>query len=141
MSETYIPVALRREVIERAHHCCEYCGIPAGATLAPHEPDHVIGEQHGGTTTLDNLALACYRCNRFKGPNIATRDDESGAVIPLFNPRTDRWSDHFQLDGAVILPLTGSGRGTVQLLRLNDEQRVALRAAMLQQNRYSPPTN
>lgn len=141
MSETYIPVALRREVVARAGHCCEYCGVSDTVTTVRHEPDHVIGEQHGGTTTLDNLAYACFRCNRFKGPNIATRDPASGEVIPLFNPRTDHWSEHFRLRGVMIEPLTNIGRGTVALLRLNDEQRVALRASLLEQGSYSPPSS
>jgi HNH endonuclease len=139
MSGTYISAAMRRKVIARAHGCCEYCGIPEGMTLAPHEPDHVIGEQHGGSTGLDNLACACFRCNRFKGPNIATLDPQTGALTPLFNPRADHWSEHFRLDEAVIEPLTPVGRGTAMFLRLNDEQRIALRAELIRQGRYSAP--
>ncbi len=133
--------ALRHTVADRAHHCCEYCGISEDATLVPHEPDHVIGEQHGGATALANLAYACFRCNRYKGPNIATRDPQTGTLVPLFNPRTERWAVHFQLDGAVIVPLMQVGRGTVLLLRVNDEQRLLLRAELLRQGRYSPPTS
>ncbi|HEY7832984.1 MAG TPA: HNH endonuclease signature motif containing protein [Ktedonobacterales bacterium] len=81
---------MRRAVIARAHNRCEYCGVPEGATFTPHEPDHVIGEQHGGATALDNLAYACFRCNRFKGPNIATRDPQTNLLVVLYNPRTDQ---------------------------------------------------
>jgi hypothetical protein len=109
--------------------------------LAPHEPDHVIGEQHGGVTSLDNLAHACFRCNRYKGPNTATRDPRTGNLVPLFNPRTERWSTHFQLDGAAIVPLTPVGRGTVLLLHFNDEQRLLLRTELLREGRYSPPVS
>lgn len=135
-----VSVALRRAVAERAQHCCEYCGIAEDAVLAPHEPDHIIGEQHGGATSLLNLAYACFRCNRYKGPNIATQDPLTGHLVPLFNPRAERWSEHFQLDGAVIVSLTPVGRGTALLLRFNDEQRVLLRAELLRQGRYRPPT-
>jgi len=135
MSETYISAALRRAVVERARNRCEYCGIPEDATLVPHEPDHVIGEQHGGKTDLDNLSNACFRCNRWKGPNIATLDPQTGLLTPLYNPRHDQWSDHFRLAGAIIEPLTPAGRGTAMLLRFNDEQRVALRAELVQQDR------
>ncbi len=100
MSATTVSAALRRTVVERAQHCCEYCGTFEDAVLVPHEPDHIIGEQHGGVTSLVNLAQACFRCNRYKGPNIATRDPLTGHLVPLFNPRTEQWSDHFQLDGA-----------------------------------------
>lgn len=130
---------MRRAVVRRAGGSCEYCGIGDDAVLAPHEPDHVIGEQHGGETTLDNLAYACFRCNRFKGPNIATHDPVTGGLVPLFDPRQDRWLDHFRLDGVEIVPLTPVGRGTAWLLRFNDEQRLLLRTELLRQGRYEPP--
>src|SRR5689334_13094359 len=139
MSNTRILAAMRRAVIERANHCCEYCGTPESATLAPHEPDHVVGEQHGGRTDLDNLALACFRCNRFKGPNIATLDPQTATLTPLYNPRGDHWHEHFKLVGGVIEAVTPIGRGTVTLLRFNDEQRVALRMELLRQGRYTAP--
>lgn len=132
-----ITQTLRRAVADRAAHRCEYCGIPDDATLAPHEPDHVIGEQHGGPTTLENLAYACFRCNRFKGPNIATRDPDTGDLVPLFNPRTDRWESHFGLQKAQIAPRTPVGRGTTVLLRFNDLERTLLRTELIAQGRYS----
>lgn len=89
MSETKISAALRRIVIERAAHRCEYCGVPDTAYVAPHEPDHVIVQQHGGKNEAANLAYACFRCNRLKGPNLATLDPISGLLIRLYNPRTD----------------------------------------------------
>ena len=52
-----ISAALRRAVAERAGHCCEYCGLSDEAALAPHEPDHIVGEQHGGETAFENLAI------------------------------------------------------------------------------------
>ncbi|MGZ3665455.1 MAG: HNH endonuclease [Ktedonobacterales bacterium] len=127
-------------MIARAQNCCEYCYMPDEATLAPHEPDHVIGEQHGGKTELDNLAFACFRCNRRKGSNIATIDPQTGLLTPIVNPRTDNWSDHFRLNQTVIEPVTSVGRGTASLLRFNDEQRVMLRAALIQQGRYQAPS-
>jgi len=141
MSDTYISAQLRRAVKERAHSLCEYCGVSDAATLASHEPDHIIGEQHGGATELENLAYACFRCNRFKSPNIATVDPQTNALVPLYHPRSDYWHDHFSLigDSAFIQPLTDIGRGTASLLRFNDEQRIALRLELLRQGRYNPP--
>lgn len=63
MSVTYIPVALRRLVEERANHLCEYCQLPVCVAFFPHEVDHVIAEKHGGATNADNLALACWRAH------------------------------------------------------------------------------
>ncbi|MCI5157424.1 MAG: HNH endonuclease [Candidatus Electrothrix sp. AUS1_2] len=62
MSKTYIPVALRNAVYERAKAVCEYCLTPEMITFAPHQIDHVIAEKHGGATEQDNLALACILC-------------------------------------------------------------------------------
>lgn len=138
MSER-ITAAFRRAVINRARGRCEYCGMADTETLAPHEPDHVIATQHGGETALANLAYACFQCNRFKGSNIASLDPPTGALTPLFNPRVERWAQHFRLNGAIIEPLTDIGRATVFLLRLNDPERVTIRANLLSRGRYAPP--
>jgi len=67
MSQTHIPAALRRLVRERARQRCEYCLLAEAQAFFPHEPDHIIAEKHGGLTTAENLALACFDCNRFIG--------------------------------------------------------------------------
>jgi len=59
MSVTHVSPALRRLVRKRAGECCEYCLIPETVTWAAHTLDHIIAEKHGGTTTAENLALAC----------------------------------------------------------------------------------
>jgi len=102
----------------------------------PHEADHIIAEQHGGQTTRDNLAFACWDCNRRKGPNISSVDPESGEVVRLFHPRLQKWSEHFRLDGLRIIPLTPIGRATVALLRFNSPERLSVRAMLLQIGRY-----
>lgn len=38
---------------------------------------------------------------------------EMGELVRFFDPRRDAWSDHFKLDGALIVPLTPQGRVTV----------------------------
>ncbi len=138
MSE-HVPVALRRAVRARAQGRCEYCGMADTETLVPHEPDHVIATQHGGETTLRNLAHACFQCNPFKGPNLASLDPETGVVTLLYNPRTERWPAHFQLVDALIVPLAAVGRATASLLWLNDSERVTIRANLLTRGRYTPP--
>jgi hypothetical protein len=69
----------------------------------------IIARQHGGQTPLDNLAMACFHCHRFKGPNIAGLDPTSGQLVRLFHPRLDVWSDHFRLDGTRLVGLTPVG--------------------------------
>jgi 5-methylcytosine-specific restriction endonuclease McrA len=48
--------ALRPSVRERAQGQCEYCLLPEEADFTRHEVDHIVAEQHGGKTTLENLA-------------------------------------------------------------------------------------
>jgi hypothetical protein len=101
-----------------------------------HEIDHVIAEKHGGATETDNLAYACAQCNRFKGSDIATFDPQTGQIVPLFNPRTQSWHDHFRHDGAVIIALSPQGRATERLLQLNQIDRVLLRRELISAGRY-----
>ncbi len=131
-----ISVRLRQLVILRAGERCEYCLLPQSVSLHKHEPDHLVPRQHGGTTEASNLALACMRCNRYKGPNVGSFDPLTGKLVPFFNPRTQDWTKHFELDGALILPLTAEARVTVKILRLNDENRVVERQRLLEAGIY-----
>ena len=117
-------ISIRRLVRERASKCCEYCLIHEDDALLPHEADHIISEKHGGETTLENLALACFYCNRYKGSDIASIDPVTGALTPLFNPRTQTWEEHFRLEGVQIVPLTAEGRVTERILQFNHPDRL-----------------
>jgi HNH endonuclease len=130
MSKGYIAVALRRQVYDRANACCEYCLMPELAVLVSHEIDHMIAEKHGGQTDLDNLALACTSCNKHKGSDLASIDPLDGEIVRLFQPRRDRWDEHFRLSVGEIVPLTAIGRVTVRLLQLNRSERVAIRQVL-----------
>jgi 5-methylcytosine-specific restriction endonuclease McrA len=136
VSSTYIPAALRRRVRSRAQNHCEYCLLADEDSFLRHEPDHIIAEKHGGETTAENLALACFDCNRFKGSDIASVDPGSDRIVPLFNPRTQRWEEHFSLDVARIVPLTPVGRATERLLRMNLPGRLAVRQILAEIHRY-----
>jgi len=131
MSTTYISAALRRQVTERAHGCCEYCLTTADDRPIDFAVDHIIAEKHGGATHADNLCLSCYWCNSYKGSDISSVDwDHEEAIVPLFNPRRQVWSAHFQVDGVTIKPLTPTGRVTVFLLHLNAPERLKERAVL-----------
>jgi hypothetical protein len=136
MSEAYVPAAMRREVRERAHGCCEYCLLAEDDAYFPHEPDHIISLKHRGLSVRENLAWSCFDCNRFKGSDIASLDPISGVLVSLFNPREDSWYEHFQFEGGAILPLTPIGRATATLLKFNLPQRVEVRATLAQASRY-----
>lgn len=127
---------LRAEVAGRAEHRCEYCLIHEEDAAFPHQIDHVISRKHGGSSAADNLAYACVVCNRNKGADIASIEPRTGKVVRLFNPRLDRWSDHFRLDDELIEARTEIGGATVPLLRLNAVERIAERWALQALGRY-----
>lgn len=128
---TSIPAALRLRVEQRARHECEYCRISQLMTFAPHEVDHVIATKHGGATEEENLALACLPCNRHKGTDIASVDPQTGSLCPLFNPRRDRWEEHFEVIDTSIRGRSDTGRTTERLLQLNRPERLVERARLV----------
>lgn len=141
MSASPIASGLRRLVADRADHLCEYCLIHEEDTFFGCEVDHVISEKHGGLSREGNLAYACLPCNRHKGSDIASVAPQSGELIRLFNPRTDRWADHFRLadDGVTILSRTALGEVTLRILRFNDGDRLLEREALRAVDRYPAP--
>ena len=132
-----VPERIRRQVQHRAQGSCEYRLIHEADMYYPHEADHVIAEKHGGATSLENLAWACFYCNRFKGSDLASVDPASQKVVLLFNPRKQSWKRHFRLNGGRIEGMTASGRATVALLHLNDAERVAYRLGLIDIGHYS----
>ena len=118
----------RTIVRERAEWRCEYCGIREEATpLVPFHIEHVIAQQHLVDDSLHNLALACDRCNAFKGPNLSSVDPVTNAVVHLFHPRIDDWKEHFELVDGTVVGLTPKEQATVRLLCMNAPCRVQLR--------------
>ncbi len=76
----------------------------------------------GGSDALDNLALACRRCNERRYNFVAGVDPETQEIVPIFNPRQQMWAEHFvwQDQGIVIEGTTPIGRATCLRLDLND---------------------
>ena len=123
--------ATRQYVRERADDRCEYCGLSQlHSPLATLQIEHVIPKKHGGSDESDNLALACIDCNLHKGPNLAGRDPDTGQTTDLFNPRKDRWSDHFEHNGPYIVGKSAVGRTTIYVLDMNNGDRVELRTVI-----------
>ena len=89
--------SLREVVRRRAGNAGEYCRVPQEATrLISFHVEHIVSRQHRGNDDPAGLALACDRCNAYKGPNISSVDPEIGSVTALFHPRNDLWSEHFR---------------------------------------------
>ena len=61
----YIPLNLRRAVIDRDGVHCVFCD--EDLTDQEIHLDHVIPESRGGLTTLNNLQVTCRKCNLAKG--------------------------------------------------------------------------
>jgi hypothetical protein len=89
--------------------------------------EHIRARQHRGDDDPSNLALACPDCNFRKGANLTAIPPDSNEVVPLYNPRVHSWEEHFAMVGAEIVGLTDIGRATVQLLDMNEDERVVMR--------------
>ncbi len=106
--------------------------------------EHILARQHGGSTSFDNLAFACWSCNLKKGPNLSGIDPETGSMTALFHPREDSWPGHFSAHIGTLIPhgveirgLTPVGRATIRVLGLNDEMRQMVRYELWLEGLYT----
>jgi hypothetical protein len=137
VSSEHIPISLQRRVRERAGDRCEYCRLAQVAQEGTFHVDHVVPRRSGGETALPNLALACVSCSLRKGAAMEAIDPETGAKVPLFNPRTDAWITHFEVVADFRLAgLTPTGRATLQRLQMNRVLVVAIRAEETARGRF-----
>lgn len=120
-----VPKSLYEIVRKRAQFQCEYCHYPELLSSAPLSIDHLQPQSLGGSNNLNNLALACRRCNERRYNFTTGVDPETGTEVALFNPRQQQWSDHFiwSADALQIIGKTSTGRATCNRLDLNDERR------------------
>ena len=123
MARTYIPIEVERRVRDAARNRCGYCLSPQHLVMARLEIEHIIPFARGGVDDESNLWLACPICNVHKSDKIGAADPETGNRMPLFNPREQRWFEHFRWteDGLRIVGLTPIGRATVAALHLSDD--------------------
>lgn len=137
-----ITEALRREIRDVAGQRCGYCLSRQDLVLGVLEIEHIVPLTKGGTDEKANLWLSCSLCNRYKATQIAASDPQTDATVPLFNPRKDKWHDHFDWssDGVLVLGSTARGRATIQALRLNNELAVEVRRNWVLAG-WHPPTD
>ncbi|NEQ47157.1 MAG: HNH endonuclease [Leptolyngbya sp. SIOISBB] len=131
---------LRRQVIQDADHRGEYCQTSSRLTGTPLVMEHILPRSLGGRDDRENLTAACYRCNEFKGAKTEAVDPKTGQIVPLFNPRSERWQTNFVWGngGTHIMGITPIGRATVITLRLNNDNLVAARAMWIESGWHSP---
>ena len=118
---------LRQFVRNRASGLCEYCHAPDWVCLSTFEVEHCVPRSAGGSDDVENLAYACPPCNRFKSDRVDVPSPDRDGRVPLFNPRLERWDDHFRWLGHTLEGLTDVGRATVVALRLNRAKLLRLR--------------
>ena len=134
--------AQRQFVAERARWRCEYCQSPELMAPQPFTMEHIIPVVQDGPSEPENLAYACQGCNGSKYDKTQAFDPITKQEVPLFNPRTQRWSEHFSWDktSTLIIGLTPTGRATVIALKLNRKRLIALRETLLTFGMH-PPKN
>ena len=130
----------RRRTAERAQGYCEYCRSQTRFATQPFSVEHIIPRSRGGETVLENLAFACQGCNNYKYTKTKARDPVSASIVRLYNPRQQKWRDHFMwnADYTLIIGLTAIGRATVEALRLNREELVNLRRVLYAMGEHPP---
>ena len=130
---TYIPVSIRNLVAQRANRRCEYCLLLEKHSFLSFHVEHIISLTHGGETIIENLAFSCPICNASKGTDIGTILHGVEGLVRFFNPRTDKWSEHFNIDPTgEILTLTPVGAATAKILDMNHPDAIIERRAMIQ---------
>lgn len=136
-----LPPDVAALVRDRAHGLCEYCHSAEQWQYTRFTIDHVLPLLEGGSDEPDNLALACFHCNRRKSARLTGEDPVSGDEVPLFHPRRQRWPEHFiwSSEGLYILPLTSMGRATAIALEFNRERALFIRGADVHVGRHPPP--
>lgn len=129
MSRPYISVQLAAQILADAGHRCGYCRTDERLTGSPLSIEHILPIAAGGLTERENLWRSCRECNERKGPQVQATDPEIGEVVDLYNPRTQRWTDHFRWseDGLLVIGLTTVGRATVAAIDLNRPHQIVAR--------------
>jgi hypothetical protein len=113
--------AAKRLVYHRAQGCCEYCQTSEADIGQAMHIEHI---HPSAGDSSDNLCLSCANCNLSKAKATTAIDPQTGEQVPLFNPRKQIWSEHFQWinNGLYVYGLTDVGRATVVRLKMNQER-------------------
>lgn len=119
-----ISLTLKLQIRQRAEYLCEYCHSSEEASTSQFTIDHLQPRSLGGSDELENLALACHRCN-IRRYNFTTGiDPQTNAIVPLFNPRAHQWPSHFawSQNCLTIVGISAIGRATCKRLDVNDNE-------------------
>ena len=140
MPRQRVPLSLRRLVIRRARGCCEYCRAQERFSPEAFSVEHIVPRSAGGPTVESNLALSCQGCNNHKAIRTIAFDPETGLGASLFNPREEKWVEHFTWseDYTTVRGATPTGRATVAALKLNRHGLVNMRRVLYAMGEHPP---
>jgi HNH endonuclease len=130
-------VEIQQTVRQRADYLCEYCHTNERWQYVRFTIDHILPNDDD---SLENLALACFHCNRRKSNKISVFNAELNEHIPIFNPRLHLWTEHFEWseNNISILPKSKIGEAAIELLELNRQRILLIRDADVLVNRHPP---
>ena len=136
----YIPDPIKIKVRQTARFRCGYCLFQQQYSPVVFQFDHYHPVSKGGTNDENNLWLACGNCNNAKSDNTECFDSVTQTIVPIFNPRTNNWKEHFEWseNGTIIIGKTPIGRATVELLKLNNERIIAVRGEWVSADWHPP---
>lgn len=119
-----IKASLKSQIRSRASYLCEYCHSSEEASTSQFTIDHLQPRSLGGSDELENLALACHRCNTRRYNFTTGIDPKTDSISPLFNPRLHQWAHHFvwSADGLRLVGISSIGRATCNRLDMNDDE-------------------
>jgi hypothetical protein len=131
---------LRNRLRSQTGDRCGYCRSHQRYVLGLLEIEHIRPLARGGTSDEENLWLACRLCNSYKGTQLEGFEVITRQVVRLFNPRTQKWSEHFRWNetGDQIIGMTACGRVTVTALQLNNVLAVTVRRAWISAGWHPP---
>lgn len=140
MAKQRIADRLYNLVAQDAQFQCGYCRCSQQVLPYRLEIEHLVPTSLGGQNQRENLWLSCHRCNKLCSNLMQVTDPLTELDVPIFNPRRDRWADHFvwEQHGLLIVGQTDRGRGTVAVLNLNDRYHLSARGVWLIARAYPP---
>ncbi len=132
--------SLKIAVRERAKLCCEYCLASLLFSTDFFSIEHILPISKCGLSELFNLAFSCQRCNIHKFTATHAIDPATGLMAALYNPRTDKWAEHFEWheNFTIIRGISPTGRATENRLVLNRIGVVNLRSLLVEKG-FHPP--
>ncbi|HDS4100007.1 TPA: hypothetical protein ACKRC9_001769 [Proteus mirabilis] len=113
-------------LLESSHDKCAYCECDVSEESKYMEVEHFKCKilYPNEVVLWSNLLPSCKRCNGIKG-------DHDVCLNPIINPYIDEPNKHLKVRFARFRPIDDLGKETIDVLQLNDHQRLARKRAKL----------